>query len=105
MGAEKAMSSIQDVSESETATETIDDHSNPQQGTDVEKTKTTVTGKQDHARQNKNDRNTKYNSGGATLTHSNHVEDKRKLFVGGLPTDSKFSWLLLLLLLLETSDR
>eukprot|EP00531_Pseudo-nitzschia_arenysensis_P015760 CAMPEP_0116130954 /NCGR_PEP_ID=MMETSP0329-20121206/8750_1 /TAXON_ID=697910 /ORGANISM="Pseudo-nitzschia arenysensis, Strain B593" /LENGTH=346 /DNA_ID=CAMNT_0003625357 /DNA_START=264 /DNA_END=1304 /DNA_ORIENTATION=- len=84
MGAEE-MASSQDcnVSASDFAksSDTIDDHSNPQQGSDM--AKATMTGKHDHSRQNENDRDAK-SSG---ISRSNYGEDTRKLFVGGLPTD------------------
>jgi len=60
------------------------DHSNPQQGTGA--TKTPIEERRDYARQNRKDRNsvtTKSSAG----TQDNHSGDRRKLFVGGLPTD------------------
>ena len=64
------------------------DHSNPQQGTGA--TKTTMQEKQDYGRQSNNDRKTVPQKSNAA-PQPNHGEDKRKLFVGGLPTDSKCS--------------
>lgn len=61
------------------------DHSNPQQGTGAAK-KSITQDKKSHSRQNTSDRNlaaSKFNS----LPPSSYGEDKRKLFVGGLPTD------------------
>ncbi len=89
MGVDKLASSHDaNVSSSEFAksSETVDDHSNPQQGTGM--MKATMPGKHDHGRQNKNDRNAASAKSGV-IPESNHGEDKRKLFVGGLPTDSK----------------
>jgi hypothetical protein len=63
------------------------DHSNPQQGTGA--TKTSMQEKHDHGQQNKKDRN-QISGKSNVLSSASHVEDKRKLFVGGLPTDSKF---------------
>jgi len=60
------------------------DHSNPQQGTGA--TKTNMQEKHDHGRQNKKERN-QISSKSNGSSPSSHVEDKRKLFVGGLPTD------------------
>jgi len=60
------------------------DHSNPQQGTGAKKAIM-----QDNDRQNK--KNSSPVTSRTNASHaSGHVEDKRKLFVGGLPTDSKF---------------
>ena len=89
MGVEKLASSHNaNVSSSGFAksSETVDDHSNPQQGTGM--TKATMPGKHDHGRQNKNDRNAS-SSNSSVIPQSSRGEDKRKLFVGGLPTDSK----------------
>lgn len=61
-------------------------HSN-QQGTVVEKT--TMQEKHDYVRQNKKDRHSVSEKSNGPQA-SNYGEDKRKLFVGGLPTDSKF---------------
>lgn len=60
------------------------DQSNPQQGTGA--TKSTMQEKQDNGRQNKEDRSPVTAKSNASPS-SNSVEDKRKLFVGGLPTD------------------
>mmetsp|Transcript_5593 Transcript_5593/g.11568 ORF Transcript_5593/g.11568 Transcript_5593/m.11568 type:complete len:351 (-) Transcript_5593:138-1190(-) len=87
MGVEKLASSHNaNVSSSGFAksSETVDDHSNPQQGTGM--MKATMPGKHDHGRQNKNDRNAS-SSNSSVIPQSNRGEDKRKLFVGGLPTD------------------
>lgn len=70
-------------SDSEKSTNT-NDHSNPQQGTVG--TKTAMQEKQDSGRQKKKNRNAVTAKSNAS-PQSNHVEDKRKLFVGGLPTD------------------
>lgn len=79
MGVEKLDSSSEFVKSTQT-----NDQSNPQQGTGA--TKTTMQEKHDHGRQSNNDRNTVPQKLNAT-PHPNHAEDKRKLFVGGLPTD------------------
>ena len=63
------------------------DHSNPQQGSGA--VKATMQEKEDHVRQNKKDRNPVPGKPNGPKV-SNNGEDKRKLFVGGLPTDSKF---------------
>jgi RNA recognition motif-containing protein len=79
MGVEKSDSSSESVKSTQT-----NDHSNPQQGTGA--TKTIMQEKQDHGRRSNNDRNTFAQKSNAT-PQPNHGKDKRKLFVGGLPTD------------------
>ena len=63
------------------------DLSNPQQGTGVGKT--AAKEKRDHGPKKNYDRNAAPAKSGVT-NQANHVEEKRKLFVGGLPTDSKY---------------
>ena len=62
------------------------DHSNPQQGTSA--MKANVQMKQDTVQQATRERHPATTKSIAPSS-SNYVEDKRKLFVGGLPTDSK----------------
>ena len=88
MGAGKNDSSHSaDVSGSEFVESTRrNDFSNPQQGTGV--AKTTIEEKKDHGPRSNNDRNAVPVK--SNFTHqANHGEDNGKLFVGGLPTDSK----------------
>jgi hypothetical protein len=86
MGSEKVASSHDtNISSSDFGKSTsTNDHSNPQHATKI-----TMQEKQDHGRLSKKDRNPVSGKSHASPT-SNYAEDKRKLFVGGLPTDSKF---------------
>lgn len=63
------------------------DLSNPQQGTGV--AKTTTNEKRDNGPKKNYDQNSVPAKSSVT-NQANHWEDKRKLFVGGLPTDSKY---------------
>lgn len=86
MGLEKVASSHDAnvaTSDSMKSTQT-NDRSNPQQGTGA--TKTTTQEKQDHSRLSKEGRSP-VTAKSSPSPSSNSVEDKRKLFVGGLPTD------------------
>lgn len=60
------------------------DRSNPQQGTGA--MKTSMEGKQESGRSSKENLSP-VSAKSSSLPSSNSVEDKRKLFVGGLPTD------------------
>jgi len=60
------------------------DYSNPQQGTGA--TKTSLESKQENCRQNRKDQRSGETKSNAQPP-SHYAEDRRKLFVGGLPTD------------------
>ena len=69
-----------------TSTQT-NDRSNPQQGTGG--TKVSMEENQEDDKKNRKDRNSVTTKSGAVPLYHNSG-DTRKLFVGGLPTDSKF---------------